>query len=198
MALSSMATLEEEVENVAETYSIRTFNVTPVGSRSSLFPFLSSLPCPQTSGQSCPIREICQFHFLVWPDHGVPQNATALLSFRTRVTPPLQRANARPLQVCGECDVVVDVYTQSHIVVFVCTTQLLKQGIVCLLSHLKFVKCSYPLLQKIVMRPTYWHMVCGTGQPALFENGCGHVFIIVLQICASPQMCVTMVKTACK
>ena len=32
-----------------------------------------------------PVREVRQFHFLVWPDHGVPQYATALLSFRKRV-----------------------------------------------------------------------------------------------------------------
>ena len=32
-----------------------------------------------------PVREVKQFHFLVWPDHGVPQFATPLLSFRKRV-----------------------------------------------------------------------------------------------------------------
>jgi len=32
-----------------------------------------------------PVREVRQFHFLVWPDHGVPQYATALLTFRKRV-----------------------------------------------------------------------------------------------------------------
>ena len=32
-----------------------------------------------------PAREVKQFHFLVWPDHGVPQFATPLLSFRKRV-----------------------------------------------------------------------------------------------------------------
>lgn len=32
-----------------------------------------------------PVREVKQFHFLVWPDHGVPQYATNLLSFRKRV-----------------------------------------------------------------------------------------------------------------
>ena len=32
-----------------------------------------------------PTREVKQFHFLVWPDHGVPQFATPLLSFRKRV-----------------------------------------------------------------------------------------------------------------
>ena len=60
----------KEVENLAE-YSIRTFSVTPI------------------SGQSrtpMPVREVRQFHFLVWPDHGVPQYATALLSFRKRIT----------------------------------------------------------------------------------------------------------------
>ena len=32
-----------------------------------------------------PVREVRQFHFLVWPDHGVPQYATNLLSFRKRI-----------------------------------------------------------------------------------------------------------------
>ena len=31
------------------------------------------------------MKEVRQFHFLVWPDHGVPVYATALLSFRKRV-----------------------------------------------------------------------------------------------------------------
>ena len=42
----------------------------------------------QLAGQSrvpMPVREVRQFHFLVWPDHGVPQYATNLLSFRKRV-----------------------------------------------------------------------------------------------------------------
>lgn len=32
-----------------------------------------------------PVREVKQFHFLKWPDHGVPNYATALLHFRKRV-----------------------------------------------------------------------------------------------------------------
>ena len=32
-----------------------------------------------------PVREVKQFHFLKWPDHGVPTYATALLHFRKRV-----------------------------------------------------------------------------------------------------------------
>ena len=38
-------------------------------------------------------KEIRQFHFQVWPDHGVPQYATALLGFRKRIRNyhPLQR-----------------------------------------------------------------------------------------------------------
>ena len=42
----------------------------------------------QLAGQSrvpMPVREVRQFHFLVWPDHGVPQYATNLLSFRKRI-----------------------------------------------------------------------------------------------------------------
>ena len=30
-------------------------------------------------------REVKQFHFTVWPDHGVPEYPTALLAFRRRV-----------------------------------------------------------------------------------------------------------------
>jgi len=43
---------------------------------------------PQLPGQSkvnMPVRELRQFQFLVWPDHGVPAYATNLLSFRKRV-----------------------------------------------------------------------------------------------------------------
>lgn len=30
-------------------------------------------------------REVRQFHFIVWPDHGVPEYPTAILAFRRRV-----------------------------------------------------------------------------------------------------------------
>ena len=30
-------------------------------------------------------REIKQFHFTVWPDHGVPEYPTAILAFQRRV-----------------------------------------------------------------------------------------------------------------
>ncbi|XP_064386192.1 receptor-type tyrosine-protein phosphatase F-like [Halichondria panicea] len=59
----------KEVENLAE-YSIRTFTVTPLAGQSRA---------------QMPVREVRQFHFLVWPDHGVPVYATALLTFRKRV-----------------------------------------------------------------------------------------------------------------
>ena len=39
---------------------------------------------PQLHGQGS-IKEVRQYHFLVWPDHGVPQYATPLLSFQKRV-----------------------------------------------------------------------------------------------------------------
>ena len=49
---------------------------------------LSYLDPPQLAGQSnaqMPVREVKQFHFLKWPDHGVPHYATAILHFRKRV-----------------------------------------------------------------------------------------------------------------
>ena len=30
-------------------------------------------------------REVKQFHFTAWPDHGVPEDVTAILDFRKRV-----------------------------------------------------------------------------------------------------------------
>ncbi|CAI8013028.1 Receptor-type tyrosine-protein phosphatase F [Geodia barretti] len=59
----------KEAENLAE-YSIRTFSITPLAGQSSA---------------QMPVREVKQFHFLKWPDHGVPNYATALLHFRKRV-----------------------------------------------------------------------------------------------------------------
>ena len=32
-----------------------------------------------------PVKEVCQFHFLAWPEHGVPASTTAFLSFCIRV-----------------------------------------------------------------------------------------------------------------
>lgn len=48
------------------------------------------------------IREVKQFHFTGWPDHGVPYNATGLLSFIRRVklsNPP----SAGPIVVHCRC-----------------------------------------------------------------------------------------------
>ena len=39
--------------------------------------------CPQRGAHE--IREIRQFHFTGWPDHGVPYHATGLLGFIRRV-----------------------------------------------------------------------------------------------------------------
>ena len=43
-------------------------------------------------------REVKQFHFTVWPDHGVPEYPTALLAFRRRVR-AYNPADAGPLTV---------------------------------------------------------------------------------------------------
>ena len=43
-------------------------------------------------------REVKQFHFTVWPDHGVPEYPTALLAFRRRVR-RYNPADAGPLIV---------------------------------------------------------------------------------------------------
>uniref|UniRef100_UPI00358FEC51 receptor-type tyrosine-protein phosphatase mu-like isoform X2 n=1 Tax=Myxine glutinosa TaxID=7769 RepID=UPI00358FEC51 len=53
-----------ETEMLAE-YIIRTFNLERVGSQE--------------------VREVRQFHFTSWPDHGVPYHATGLLAFVRRV-----------------------------------------------------------------------------------------------------------------
>ena len=121
------------MESLAE-YSIRTFSNTSVGSRfSPLFCHPSLVPRHQA--KAAPYEKFVSS--TSWCGRTTGCHSTPLpCSAWKRVTkyhPPMQRANARPLQVCEECDVVVGVYTLSHIVVFVCTTQLLKQGMVCLL-----------------------------------------------------------------
>ena len=46
-----------------------------------------------------------QFHFTVWPDHGVPEYPTALLAFRRRVR-AYNPADAGPLIVHCRSDIV--------------------------------------------------------------------------------------------
>ena len=80
----------KEAENLAE-YSIRTFSVSPVSTLCIITMDtrqVSVTVCVQLAEQSSvqmPVREVKQFHFLKWPDHGVPTYATALLCFRKRV-----------------------------------------------------------------------------------------------------------------
>ena len=38
-----------------------------------------------SSTQEFPTREVTQFHFTAWPDHGVPSHATSLLAFIRKV-----------------------------------------------------------------------------------------------------------------
>lgn len=86
-----------ETELLSE-YVVRTFAVEKVGSRRSpARP--SGLARPPTANGAAlafqrgaaEIREIRQFHFTGWPDHGVPLHASGLLGFIRRVkakTPP--------------------------------------------------------------------------------------------------------------
>ena len=40
---------------------------------------------PQTSEPQAPPLEVVQFHFVAWPDHGVPDNCAVMLNFIRRV-----------------------------------------------------------------------------------------------------------------
>ena len=45
------------------------------------------------------MREVRQFHFTVWPDHGVPKYGTALLSFQKRIDKFHSRKSHGPMVV---------------------------------------------------------------------------------------------------
>lgn len=45
------------------------------------------------------MREVRQFHFTVWPDHGVPKYGTALLSFQKRIDKFHNRKSHGPMVV---------------------------------------------------------------------------------------------------
>ena len=48
--------------------------------------------------------KVKQYHFTSWPDHGVPEYATSMLSFHKRVISQhktSQGTNTSTLQVCG-------------------------------------------------------------------------------------------------
>ena len=51
------------------------------------------LPICQNGEPDAPPLEVTLFHYLAWPDHGVPTNATSMLNFikRVRKTHPYNR-----------------------------------------------------------------------------------------------------------
>ena len=63
-----------------------------------------------------------QFHFTVWPDHGVPEYPTALLAFRRRVR-AYNPADAGPLIVHCRSDIeFVSCQSFGHIFSMFCST----------------------------------------------------------------------------
>ncbi len=85
------------------------------------------------------VREVKQFHFTGWPDHGVPYHATGLLSFIRRVkisNPP----SAGPIVVhCRYKNTCIDIRNDlySHIVNMLLTSEMYMHG------HTKSVKKSF-------------------------------------------------------
>jgi netrin-G3 ligand len=53
----------------------------------------------QEYGNEESTREVRQFHFVAWPDHGVPEYATAILSFRQRVRQYHEKNDSGPMVV---------------------------------------------------------------------------------------------------
>ena len=90
-----------DVENLAE-YSVRIFSVQPVihCSNKMAGTILSSLlQIAGSADYKDDLREVRQFHFTVWPDHGVPKYGTALLSFQKRIDKFHDRKNHGPMVV---------------------------------------------------------------------------------------------------
>ncbi|XP_070775139.1 receptor-type tyrosine-protein phosphatase mu-like isoform X5 [Enoplosus armatus] len=100
-----------ETELLSE-YVIRTFAVEKVRFSTSIYS-TSERSVPQRGAHE--IREIRQFHFTGWPDHGVPYHATGLLGFIRRVKSKTL-TNAGPMVVhCSAgagrtgCFIVIDI-----------------------------------------------------------------------------------------
>ena len=53
----------------------------------------------QTSKPQLPPLEVTQFHFVAWPDHGVPDNCAVMLNFIRRVRKLHPYSNPCPLLV---------------------------------------------------------------------------------------------------
>ena len=51
------------------------------------------------------MREVRQFHFIMWPDHGVPNYGTALLSFQKKIDKFHDRKKLCPMVVHGSAGV---------------------------------------------------------------------------------------------
>jgi len=53
----------------------------------------------QVTNQKHEVRLLTQFHFIAWPDHGVPNYSTALLEFQKRVDKHHKRKTGKPMLV---------------------------------------------------------------------------------------------------
>ena len=65
----------------------------------------------QITGGKDETHLIHQFHFTVWPDHGVPKHATALLEFHKKIDKHHKRKSNRPMLVhCRYAAMLQQVY----------------------------------------------------------------------------------------
>ena len=92
-------TMTEEEEFAL--YCVRKFSVQEVWMGVvSMGVFGVNGPCsPPQYGNEESTREVRQFHFVAWPDHGVPEYATAILSFRQRVRQYHEKNDSGPMVV---------------------------------------------------------------------------------------------------
>ena len=66
-------------------FTIRTFSLQKVHTHTSHLTHTHTHTRPRSLQGSKESRQVKQFHFTSWPDHGVPQHATAMLSMLRRV-----------------------------------------------------------------------------------------------------------------
>ena len=89
----------KSVETLAE-YSIRVFSVERVKFSLSCSDHDNSSVFVQVNNGNN-VLEVHQFHYTVWPDHGVPDYATPLLSFHSRVEKFFKRGGAPMVIHCS-------------------------------------------------------------------------------------------------
>ena len=85
---------EEAIAKIA----VRTITVEKV-TKMITTKYVNAVNDAQVSDEQSKIHEVHHFHYMAWPDHGVPKYGTDLLEFQKRIDKHHKRKNGTPMLV---------------------------------------------------------------------------------------------------